>query len=88
MTGINGTVLKAAGDVKIFADRIILDKGVELSDVIQAANIVTAPSKILYDVLLTGLGIITGLPETTMQLSFALTNNGPMADAYTLLSSH
>ncbi|MDM8562479.1 hypothetical protein QUF54_03910, partial [Candidatus Marithioploca araucensis] len=84
MTGINGTVLKAAGDVKIFADRITLDDGVELSDVIQAKNIVTAPSKILYDVLLTGLGIITGLPDTTMPLSFALTNNGPIADTYTL----
>ncbi|MCK5521943.1 MAG: leucine-rich repeat domain-containing protein [Thiomargarita sp.] len=87
MTGINGTVLKAAGDVKIFANSILLDDGVELSDVIQAKNIVTAPSKILYDVLLTGLGIITGLPDTTMPLSFALTNNGPMADAYTLTVS-
>jgi Leucine-rich repeat (LRR) protein len=88
LTGVKGTVLKAAGDVKIFADRIILDKGVELSDVIQAANIVTAPSKILYDVLLTtGMETITGQPNTTLPLSFTLSNNGPTADTYTLTVS-
>jgi len=87
LTGVKGTVLKAAGDVKIFADRIILDEGVKLSDVIQATNIVTAPSKILYDVLLTGMGTITGQPDTTIPLSFTLTNNGPTADTYILTVS-
>jgi len=83
-TGTQGLALKTTGDVKIYSDHLVLTEGTELSNVIQAANIVTGPSQILHDVTITGPTKITGLPETTISLPLTLINSGPTTDSYTL----
>jgi len=84
MRGSTGTILQAGGQVTIFADNIVLDENVKLSDLIQASNIVVGPSKILREVSLTGAGKLSAEPEVTLPVNLILSNNGPEADTYTL----
>ena len=75
-------LLKAGGQVNIFADNVKLDDGVELSDIIEATDIVVAQSKILRDVSITGPGALIGEPGETLAVKLTLTNNGAEADTY------
>jgi hypothetical protein len=84
LRGNNGPIIKAGGIVQLFADIILLDDGVKLSDLIQATDIVLGPNKILYDVSLTGAGKKTGEPEIVLPVRLTLANNGPEKDTYTL----
>jgi uncharacterized membrane protein len=84
LTGTQGMALKTTGKIQIYSDHVLLDEGVQLTDVIQANNIVTDSSKILYQVVLTSPEQLMGLPETTISLPLTLINGGPTADTYTL----
>jgi hypothetical protein len=84
LRGSTGKVIKADGEVRIFSDVILLDDGVELSDLIQATDIVLGPNKILRDVSLTGTGKKIGEPEIVLPVRLTLANNGPEKDTYTL----
>ncbi len=84
MRGSTDTILQAGGQVQIFADEILLDEDVALSDIIQATDIVVGPSKILREVSVTGAGKLSAEPEVTLPVSLTLSNNGPEADTYTL----
>jgi Leucine-rich repeat (LRR) protein len=84
MKGSSGAILQAGGQVQIFADNIVLDENVLLSDLVQATNIVVGPSKILREVSLTGAGKLSAEPEVTFPVKLILSNNGPEADTYTL----
>ncbi|OQW91000.1 MAG: hypothetical protein BWK78_05745, partial [Thiotrichaceae bacterium IS1] len=77
-------VLEAVGKVTILSDVVLLDEGVQLSDIIDAAEIVTGPSKIRYEVLVVGASKTIGLPNTTLPVDITVTNSGPMADTYDL----
>ncbi|MEK8019436.1 MAG: S8 family serine peptidase, partial [Candidatus Parabeggiatoa sp.] len=82
LTGSTGTVLKAAGEVKIYADEIKTDAGKQISDIIQADKITVEPSKILRDVLLSGATQVTGQPNTTIPVSLTVANGGPVTDTF------
>ncbi|NJO15438.1 MAG: choice-of-anchor D domain-containing protein [Thioploca sp.] len=80
----HGFILEAGGRVNLFSDNILLDDGVGLSDLIKAASINEGPSRILYDVSLSGSGKYTGEPGTILPVSLTLVNGGPETDTYTL----
>jgi hypothetical protein len=76
-------VLQAGDRVFIASDEILLDAGVGLADV-AGDNAVTGPSQILYDFSLFDPGSTVGQPGATVPVSLTFTNNGPVADTYTL----
>jgi len=77
-------VLKAAGKVTILSDEIRLDEGITLSDVIEATEIVTGPSKIRYSVSVMGPGKTVGKPNTVLPVRVTIGNSGPKLDTYDL----
>ncbi|MEK7989893.1 MAG: choice-of-anchor D domain-containing protein, partial [Thiotrichaceae bacterium] len=83
-TGVNTNILKATGQVTIFADEIILDDGVQLSDVIDAENIVVAPAKILREVSVGATKSLVGDPLETVTVNVTIANNGAEADTYSI----
>jgi Leucine-rich repeat (LRR) protein len=85
--GTTATIFKAAGNVIIRANHVLTDGGVELSDIIQANEIMTEPGQVQREVLLTGPSVLIGEPNITTTLTFILTNNGPTADVYDLTVS-
>ncbi len=88
LTGNTEKLLKTEGRVSIYADEILMDPGVVLSDIIQASEIITAPAKILYDVLLTGADQVAGAPGATITVRVTLLNGGPKSDTYNLKVSN
>jgi hypothetical protein len=84
LTDNTGIALKTTGEVTIYADEVKLDQNKSLSDIIQATNITVEPSKILHNVILSGITQVTGSPNTTIPISFKLTNGGPLDDTYDL----
>jgi hypothetical protein len=85
--GTTTAIFNAAGKVTIRANHILTDEDVELSDIIQANEIITEPGQVQREVLLTGPSVLIGEPNTTMTLTFILTNNGPTVDVYDLTIS-
>ena len=78
-------ILKAGGQVNVFADDVLRDPGVILDDLIEATNIVTGPSKILRDVFLTAeSGSLSGDPNTVLPVRLTLANGGPETDTYSI----
>lgn len=84
MRGSTGKLLKAGGQVTIFANDILLDKGVTLDKLIEATNIVLGPSKVLYDVSLTGPNKASGMLGKPLSIRLQLANGGPQLDTYLL----
>ncbi|WP_353570790.1 choice-of-anchor D domain-containing protein [Candidatus Albibeggiatoa sp. nov. BB20] len=83
-TGVDQTILKAAGQVTILANEIILDDGVQLSDIIEAENIVVAPAAILREVSVGAAKSLVGDPLETVTLNVTVANNGAEADTYSI----
>ncbi|MEK8019221.1 MAG: M36 family metallopeptidase, partial [Candidatus Parabeggiatoa sp.] len=84
LRGIADNVLKAGVKVEIFADTVLLDEGVTLEDIIEAPSIEKRPSKILYEVAISGTSNIRGAPATTIPVDIRVLNSGPTTDTYTL----
>jgi hypothetical protein len=84
LTGNTTPVLKAAGKVNILADKILLDSGIELKDLIKASDIIQSPSQTLYRVMLAGAKQLTGQPGQETSVQLLLFNNGPTTDTYEL----
>ncbi|BAP54903.1 receptor protein kinase-like protein [Thioploca ingrica] len=83
--GSRGHILKANGHVYIFADTILLDTGMKLSDLIESsAGIVVGPNKILYEVSLSVADQLFGKPQEVLPISLTLSNDGPETDTYQL----
>jgi hypothetical protein len=82
--GSTGKIMKAAGQVILFANDILLDEGVKLADLIDATNIVVGPSKILYQVFLMGPNKVSGIPDEPVSIRLPIANGGPQADTYLL----
>lgn len=83
MTG-STDILKAGGQVNVFADSILLDDGVKLADIVEATDVVVARGKILRDVSIVGPGSLKGNPGDTLPVNLTLTNNGAELDTYNL----
>jgi len=79
-------ILKAQGQVNIFADTLLLDEGITLEDLIEAEAIEVGPQRILRAVSLTGAGKIIGAPGETISVQLILANNSPQTDQFTLES--
>ncbi len=84
LSGNTVPVLQTDGEVKIYSDNILLDDGVQLSDVIKASKITVESAKILRAVSLTGANKLAGVPNTTLALRVNLANGGPTTDTYSL----
>ncbi|MCV6637887.1 choice-of-anchor D domain-containing protein [Candidatus Albibeggiatoa sp. nov. NOAA] len=83
-TGVDQTILQAAGQVTILADEVILDDGVQLTDMIEAENIVVAPAEILREVSVGAPKALAGDPLETVTINVTVANNGPEADTYSI----
>jgi hypothetical protein len=84
LSGNQTTVLKAAGKVTLLSDDIRLDDGINLSDIIEATEIVTGPSKIRYAVAVMSPGKMVGKPNTVLPVRVTIGNAGPKLDTYDL----
>lgn len=84
LRGSTGTLLKAGGQVNLFSDEIMLDEGVNLADLMEAADIVVGPNKIIRDVTLNGADNLFGEPGATLPITLNLANSSPESDTYTL----
>ncbi len=85
LRGVSGKAFKAGGQFKVFSDKVLLDSGVTLENLVDAEEgIKTAPSKILRKVSLNAATQLLGLPNTTMLFELTLANVGPKADVYIL----
>jgi subtilisin len=84
LRGLTGTVLKAGGELKLFADQIWLDDGTELEDIIEATKVIVEPAKIIYDLYINGPGTVLGQPGQTLSVPLTVANVGPEVDTYTL----
>ncbi|MEK7991183.1 MAG: carboxypeptidase-like regulatory domain-containing protein, partial [Thiotrichaceae bacterium] len=83
LRGILTKAFKAIGTIEIYADNILLDEGVQLSDIMDAANIVIHPAKILYLAQLNSHSKLVGEVGTTLPVQLTVSNIGPKADTYT-----
>jgi hypothetical protein len=82
MTGNSASILKAGGQLTVLADTILLDDGVELSDIVEANNIVIGPGTILRNVSVTAPDQISGEAGTTVPITITLSNGGPASDTF------
>ncbi|BAP55783.1 hypothetical protein THII_1486 [Thioploca ingrica] len=83
LRGNTSQVFQAGGQFTVFTDTLLLDPGISLADLVDAKEgIVTHPSKILHQVILTGPSKTTGEPQATLPIELELINGGPEADTY------
>ncbi len=80
--GSTGKILQAAGQVTVYANQILLDEGKQLSDFIDATNIVVGPAKILRDVTLSAPPKLPAMPITQLPIEITLSNGSPEVDTY------
>ncbi|QTA90843.1 DUF4114 domain-containing protein [Desulfonema magnum] len=72
-------------NVEIFADTILLDEGVRLSDIITSPKLQVCPPKILFDFLIKiPKQLIKGATEDIVFFDLFVLNNSPIEDTYTL----
>ncbi|OQX00126.1 MAG: hypothetical protein BWK80_62205, partial [Desulfobacteraceae bacterium IS3] len=84
LRGVKGKVFQAAEKVEFFADSILLDDGVTVQNLAQAAAVTAAPGKILYRAALSTQQQLVGKAGETLPIQLSVFNNGPATDTYTL----
>jgi hypothetical protein len=85
MTGSSGDILKSGGKVTVLADNILLDDGVKLEDIVEAADgVVVGPGQILRDVSVTAPNKVSGDPKAVVPITITLSNGGPEEDTFLL----
>lgn len=82
MSGNTGHILKSDGQANVFADNLVLDEGVALSDIVEATNIVVGPSKILRGVSVTAPSQLSGAPQSVVPITLTVSNGGPEKDTF------
>jgi urease beta subunit len=82
LTGNTGKILEAAGQVNLFTDSLLIDQGVQLSDIISAGSITVAPAKIMRDVTVTAPQLLSGEEGTNLAATITLSNGSPEADTF------
>jgi uncharacterized repeat protein (TIGR01451 family) len=83
LRGVSPKAFKAVGKMEIYADNVLLDEGVQLSDLIDAQEIITGPNKIIYRVVLGSGQQVEGKAGETFTFEFTVYNGGPKDDTYT-----
>jgi len=83
MTDSTDNILKADGQVNIFADDIMLPEDVNVSD-ITGDNVVIGSGQIMRDVSIMASGNSSGEAGITLPFEVTLSNNGPETDTYLL----
>ena len=83
MTDSTDNIMKADGQVNIFADDIMLPEDVNVSD-ITGDNVVIGSGQIMRDVSIMASGNSSGEQGVTLPFDVALSNNGPETDTYLL----
>jgi hypothetical protein len=84
LQGNNSPVLVAQDELIVAADVISLETGLELSDMADAPNIISAASQILYRFSLLGPDPMTATVGSTLDIPLTLFNNGSVPDSYQL----
>lgn len=84
LLGSTGTILKAGGQVTVYANQILLDEGKQLSDFIDATNIIVAPAKVLRDVTISAPPKLPAMAITQVPIEVTLANGSPEVDTYQL----
>ncbi len=83
MTDSTDNILKADGQVNLFADDIMLPEEADVSD-ITGDNVVIGSGQIARDVSLMASGNSSGEAGITLPFEVTLSNNGPKSDTYLL----
>ena len=84
LTGNDKFIFKAANQINIFSDSILLDDEVKLTDIFDAEKIVVGPSKILRDISLQVVKKLVGSPGASLAIGIEVSNGGPETDTYQL----
>ncbi len=82
LRGLNSVVFQAAEKVEIFADQVLLDEGVQLSNLINSPEIQVKPSKLLHFVDLQYPQQIKGDAGAVVPVTLTVLNNGSSKDTY------
>jgi hypothetical protein len=88
LRGNHDILLRANGQINLFADEIQLDPGTPLRDLMTANQIVVGPAQVLRDVSLVGAQHVVGQPRTALPITLTLSNNAPQTDTYDLKISN
>lgn len=83
MTDSTDKILKAEGQVNLFADEIMLGEDVNVSD-ITGDNVVIGSGQIMRDVSIMASGNSSGEPGITLPFEVTFFNNGSETDTYLL----
>lgn len=92
-TGLGGTVdftgdfpgipvINCPGPIRIFADNIILEPGVNIEDICGPGPVTVGPSQPFIDVATLCVGDTLGYPGRSGELQFLITNMGTVADSF------
>ncbi len=79
----SGYVLQAGGEVRLYADEILLDPGVPLW-ALAGTEVITGPGRILYGAALVTPDIVEAAPGSTVPVPVTLVNTSPVTDTFDL----
>ncbi|GBC59638.1 hypothetical protein DENIS_0577 [Desulfonema ishimotonii] len=83
------TVFKAGEKIEILADedKILLDDGVTMEDLLDAPEIIRGPGQVIYHMNISSPPEISGEPGKTVKIPLKVMNHGPKQDTYTFTVS-
>ncbi len=87
LSGNTSRILQAGGQVRLYADRIILDPGVPLF-ALAGTNVITGPGRILRHVSVVAPRQVSVRPGDEAQLTFTVLNAGAVTDTFTLSAAN
>ncbi len=83
LRGITSKAFKAGGKIEIYADNLVLDKGVTIENLVSSGVVVRGGNKIIYHAVFSGSQWVTGKVGETVPIQLTLHNGGPKSDTYT-----
>jgi len=86
LTGNSARLLRAGGQVRIYADEIRLDSGVPLF-ALTGPDVITGPAKIIQGVSVVAPALVSAQPGAVVPLLFRVFNTGPVTDTFILNQS-
>ncbi len=83
LTGINSKLFVATEKVEIYADSIKTDPGITIRDLIDAPEVVVEAGKIPYFASISSNSLVTGQPNSTVEVPIRIHNIASKIDTYT-----
>jgi len=84
LRGLASEIFKADEKIELFVEQLLLDKGINLKDLMNSPDLVVSPGKTVNQVLWSGEHLITGKAGTLVSIPLTLINIASSTDTYTL----